>query len=206
MKKKSSLKWYAFTFVLVATMLALVMPGGVVRAAEEVETPYITFNVKNNSQFDFTLWLYGPNTYTITVPPKSEASYVLDRGWYAFTMNSCNLTEVGTFDFRKQKTIHVPICGATAGLIGHANQHLDASDYIRPATIQIRNLTLEYVDIYIRTLDEHHFMKFDPLEIQYLLINDASQEFVYSFVACGVLHSGYTRLYVHVPFDITCKK
>ena len=195
--------------ILAAMLFALAIPSGAALAQDDDESdrPHeIFFWVYNESQFDFTLWLYGPVSYTITVPPDSEGFFVLKNGWYAFTMYSCNLYETGTMDFTTHKTMHIPICGATAGHIGQANNHYDASDYIRPASIQIRNKTLEPIDVYIRTLDEDHFMTFEPLEIQWLLIEDARDEFVYSYIACDVLQSGYTRLYVHVPFDLTCNK
>jgi len=207
MKRQSSKLFLLLGVVMAVTIFALAVPGRNVMADDDSDTDkplYIPFTVINQSQFDLTLSLYGPSSYEITVPPKSEADYWLDRGWYAFTMESCTLSEVGTFDFTSRRTLHVPICGGTAGIIDRSSQHIDASDYIRPATIKVRNRTRENVDVYIRTLEEHHFMKFDPMETQYLLIEDASQEFVYSYLACGVLHSGYTRLYVHVPFDITC--
>jgi hypothetical protein len=194
--------------ILIAMMFALTIPSGAVLADDDDnDKPHeIFFWVENESQFEFTLWLYGPQQYTVTVEPHSEARFILKNGWYAFTMYSCNLYKTGTLDFTSHKTMHVPVCGATAGPIGKAGAHYDSSDYIRPASIQIRNKTLEYIDVYIRTLEEHHFMSFEPLEIQWLLVEDASQTFVYSFIACDELQSGYTRLYTHVPFDLECKK
>ncbi|MBC8507249.1 MAG: hypothetical protein ISR58_21460 [Anaerolineales bacterium] len=194
--------------ILAAIVFALAIPSVAVMAADDDDDrPHeIFFWVYNESQFDFTLWLYGPTTYTITVPPDSEGFFVIKNGWYSFTMFSCNLSEVGTFDFTTHKTMHVPICGATAGHIGNANNHFDASDFIRPATIQIRNKTFEQIGVFIRTLDEYHFMTLEPLEIQWLLIEDARDEFVYSYIACDELVSGYTRLYISVPFDLTCNK
>ncbi len=201
------------TIILVVLLFALVIPTGVVLAQDEdddnddSDRPHeVFFTVYNESQFDFTLWLYGTAEYTITVPPDSEGLFILKNGWYAFTMSSCNLYEIGTFDFTTHKTMHVPICGSTAGRIGEANNHYDASDYIRPATIQIRNLTNYHIEVYLRTLDEDHFLKFEPLEIKWVLIEDARDEFVYSYVACDELVTGYTRLYISVPFDLTCDK
>jgi len=193
--------------ILAAILFALVIPSGIAMADDDDnDKPHeIFFWVYNESQFEFTLWLYGPTQYEITVEPDSEARFILKNGWYNFTMYSCNLYETGTYDFTTHKTMHVPVCGATAGHIGRAGAHYDSSDYIRPASIQIRNRTLEYIDVYIRTLEEDHFMSFEPLEIQWLLINDAKQTFVYSYLCHDELLSGYTRLYTHVPFDLTCK-
>ncbi len=206
MRTPAIIRSISLAFLLGAFLLVVAFPTGAVLAAEEEDPPYMFLDVINDSQFDFVLYLYGQVSYTITVPPKTQETFVLDRDWYAFTMDSCNLTEVGTFDFHTHKTIHVPVCGATAGLVGQANNHIDTSDYIRPAMIKIRNKTHEQIEIYIRTLDEDHFMTFEPLETQWLLIDDSRDTFVFSYVACGVLQSGYTRLYVHVPFDLTCNK
>lgn len=203
MKKRST---FLRMIILAAMLFALAVPVGVAFAEDEEKPPYIFLRIYNESQFDFTLWVYGPNSYTITVEHDSEGFFVIDRGWYSFTMEACNLTKTGTIDFTTHQTIHVPICGATAGHIGNAPQHIDASDYIRPATIKIRNKTQEKIEVYIRTLDEHHFLTFEPLEEQYLLIEDASKIFTFSYTACDVLQAGNTRLYVHVPFDLTCNK
>ncbi|MBC8507948.1 MAG: hypothetical protein ISR58_08465 [Anaerolineales bacterium] len=209
MKNRSPL----LRIVILVFIFALIFPTGIVLAQDDEDDhansdrPHeIVFEVINESQFDFTLWLYGPTEYDINVPPDSEGTFIIKNGWYAFTMNSCNLYEVGTFDFTTHKAMHVPICGATAGHIGQANNHYDSSDYIRPATIQVRNRTLEHLEVYIRTLDEDHFLKFEPLEIKWVTIEDARDEFVYSYVACDELLSGYTRLYISVPFDLTCDK
>ncbi|MBC8333024.1 MAG: hypothetical protein H8E28_13670 [Anaerolineae bacterium] len=205
MKKQPVQQILLLGLALTIGIFALAMPDEDVLAETGVDQyPYITFTIINQSQFDFSLLLYGPNSYDITVPPYSEVNYILDRGWYAFTMGSCNLSEVGTFDFTNDKTIHVPVCGGTAGEVDRSSQHIDSSDYIRPATIKIRNQTRQNVDVYLRTLEEHHFMQFGPKEVQLLLIEDASQTFVYSYTACGKLYTGYTRLFVHVPFDIKC--
>ena len=206
MKKTPAITYFVIGLGLLVFMLAALMPAKVALAEDE-EPTFMILYVNNDSQFDFTLWLYGPASYTITVPPRSTASYVLDRGWYAFTMESCNLTDTGTFDFTKaHQTIHVPVCGATAGYIGKAPLHIDASDYIRPVRIQIRNKTFEDVDVYIRTLTDHHFLSFEPSEIQYVVLSDAQEEYVYSYIACGVLQRGYFHPYTHVPFDLTCGK
>lgn len=193
--------------VLVAVLLTVALPTrpALANADDENDKPlYINLTIINQSQFEITLSLYGPNAYEIVVPPDTAENYWLDRGWYAFTMGSCNLSETGTFDFTTSKTLHVPVCGATAGQISRSSVHLDSSDYIRPASIKIRNRTRQPVELYLRTLEEHHFMNFEAFEEQMLLIEDASQTFVYSYLACGELHAGYTRLYIHVPFDVKC--
>ncbi len=198
--------------ILVVVIFALMIPTGLVLAQEDDEDddapsppPHeIFFNVHNESQFDFTLWLYGPVEQTLTVPPDSDGFFILKNGWYAFTMKSCNLYDTGTFDFTTHKTMHIPICGATAGQIGQANNHYDASDYIRPARIQIRNRTFEHIEVYIRTLDEDHFLKFEPLEIKWVLFNNVEDEFVYSYLACDELQRGYVHFYRGLPFDLSC--
>ncbi len=203
MKKNSTL---LRMIILVAMLCALVIPSSFAMAADDDddELREIFFWVYNESQFDLTLWLYGPAEYELTVPADSEGFFIIKNGWYAFTMESCNLTKIGTIDFTTHKTMHNPICGSTAGLIGQANNHYDTSDYIRPATIQIRNRTFERIEVYIRTLDEDHFLTFEPMESQWVLFNDIEQEFVYSYLACDELQRGYVTFYRMLPFDLTC--
>lgn len=205
MKNQPSIRKIKLAFVLMAMIFALAIPAGAALADENDPGP-ILFKVINESQFEFTLWLYGPNKYEITVQPYSEESFYFDRGWYAFTMFACNESTVGTMDLRLPKTMHVPVCGTTAGHIGQANQHLDASDFIpRPVKIQIRNRTNEPIDVYIRTLTDHNFLSFEALEIKYVTVKESGSEYVYSYIACGELRSGYFMPNT-VPLDLTCNK
>jgi hypothetical protein len=204
MKIQPSIRKKIFVFVLVAMIFALAVPTGAV-LADENDTSPIRLIVINQSQFEFTLWLYGPDKYEITVSPKSEDTYILDRGWYAFTMFSCNASVVGTMDFTTPQTIHVPPCGGTAGPTGDSNQHIDTSDYIRPIRIKIRNRTEYPLDVYLRTVDDHHFLSFEPWEIQELILYDRDSKYVYSFVACGGLQSGYYKP-TTIPLDLKCGK
>jgi len=204
MKLQPSIRKKSSILILFAIFVALAVPAGTVLADVDDPGPII-FKVINESQFEFTLWLYGPNKYEITVQPYSEESFFFDRGWYAFTMFACNESVVGTWDLRLPKTMHVPVCGSTAGHIGQANQHIDASDYIRPVEIKIRNRTMEPIEVYIRTLTDHHFLSLEPLETQFLTVRESETEYVYSFVACDKLRSGYFMPNT-VPLDLTCDK
>ncbi|MBM3144007.1 MAG: hypothetical protein FJ010_03345 [Chloroflexi bacterium] len=203
-----------YIIILTILLFALVFPPGIAFAQDEEEDDgddsdkpkEIFFWIYNNSRSKFTLELYGPATYTFTVSPETDSFYILKNGWYAFTMNSCNLSASGTFDFTTHKTLIVPLCGGLGGPTAQSGQHYDVSDYIRPANILIRNKTQERIGLYIRTLDEHHFLSFDPLEEQNILFEDVSEEFSYSYIACGALQAGMTRLYIRVPFDLTCGK
>lgn len=204
MKFQPSIRKITFVFVLIAMIFALAVPSGVALADEDDDSP-VLFKVINETQFEFTLWLYGPNKYEVTVASESEGSFIFDRGWYAFTMFACNGSVVGTMDFTTPQTMHVPVCGATAGATGDSNQHMDASDFIRPVKIKIRNKIQEPIEVYIRTLTDHHFLSFKPLETQYLVVNEAGSEYVYSYVACGKLKSGYFMPNT-VPLDLSCDK
>lgn len=204
MKIRSVTRLSLLLLGLIAMLVVLAVSTGVVLAQEDDDPPYMFFTVKNESQFDFTVWLYGPSKYELTVAPHSEEIFELARGWYHFTMFVCNSSDIGTFDFTSHQTMHVPICGSTAGPTGQSNQHMDASDYVRPRNITVRNRTLEPIEVYLRTLTEHHFLTFEPQEIKTVLITESRSEFVYSYVSCGVLRSGYYQP-TTVPLDLTCK-
>jgi len=204
MKIQPSIRQISFGFVLIAMIFALAVPAGAVLADEDDESP-ILFKVINETQFEFSLWIWGPSQYEITLEPETEAEYWLDRGWYAFTMLACNDSAVGTMDFTHPQTLHVPICGGTAGATGDSYTHMDASDWIRPVRIKIRNRTGEPIDVYIRTVDDHHFVSVDEYETEYLLLNDSKSEYVYSYVACDKLHTGYFKPNT-IPFDLSCGK
>jgi len=196
--------------ILMILMAVLLLPQGVVLAQDEEddeisELPHeIFFWIFNHSQFDFTLDLYGPTEYSLTVPPDSTGFFVIKNGWYAFTMYYCNMSETGTLDLTNHKNMISPICGGTGGATGQSYTYYDASDYIRPAQILVRNRTLQPIEVYIRTLEEHHFLSFEPLEERFIHIEDASQDFAFSYVACDELIAGMTRLYIRVPFDLMC--
>jgi hypothetical protein len=204
MKTQPSIRQIAFGLVLVAMIFALAVPAGAVFAAEDDESP-IRFKVVNESQFEFSLWIWGPSKYEISLDPYTEAEYWLDRGWYAFTMLACNDSAVGTMDFTHPQTLLVPVCGGTAGVTGASYTHMDASDWIRPVKIKIRNKTDEPIGLYIRTVEDHHFLTVEEYETTTLLLNDSKSEYVYSYVACDKLHTGYFKPNT-IPFDLYCGK
>ena len=204
MKIQPSSRKFAFGFVLIALIFALAVPLGAVLADEDDDSP-VLFNVINESQFEFTLWLWGPAKYEISVDSESEASYWLDRGWDAFTMLACNDSATGAMDFTHPQTMHIPICGGTAGATGDSYTHMDASDWIRPVRIKIRNKTDQPIDVYIRTIEDHHFLSVDAYETEYLLLNDSKSEYVYSYVACDKLYTDYFKPNT-IPLDLSCGK
>lgn len=205
MKTRTSIRSFLFVAIFVVSLLALAIPSGVVAEELKAKRPYVTLTVNNNSQFDFTLWLLGPKRYNLTVPPKTNETIIVDRGWYAFTMTACNITEVGTMDLTRRQTVQVPVCGGVAFRHYKPNQ-IDTSDYIKPITITIRNKTFEEIDLYLRTQEDDYFLHFDPLETKKQTVMRSEDQYVYSFVACDALQTGYYTARVSPPLDLDCEK
>lgn len=199
MKKKLIIRFAVLSLVLVAV---LAVSAGVAKAADNALYAPVRLTVINNSQFDFSLILYGPDQVTITVAPGQTGYKVITRGVYSFTMRSCNYTKTGTMDLNYEQTIHVPICGGTAGTAGAKDHHIDASNYIKPIKVKVRNKTGEVIGFYLRTLDYHFFYNFQP-GVTYIIV--PKDRYVYSFVACGKLISGYYTPSFSLPFDIICQ-
>ena len=203
MKTHSSIRTYLLVAIFVVSSIALALPSGVVAEAPKAKRPYVALTVNNNSQFDFTLWLYGPEKYNLTVPPESQEKIVVDRGWYSFTMTACNITEVGTMDLNIYQTIQVPVCGGVA--FRHYKPHqIDTSDYIKPIKITIINKTYEEIDLYLRTLNDDYFLHFDPMETKKQIVYRSQDQYVYSYIACDTLQRGYYTAGVTPPLYLDC--
>jgi len=202
MKKAPALLPKTFwTAVLIALLAALAVPA---TAAMAEKPPTVRLTVINESQYEFSMYLYGPEQRFLTVPAGATYAIIVNRNWYSFTMDACNYTESGTLNMTMEQTIHVPICGGRALAPGYKPHHIDVADYIKPIRVKIRNKTGEQVGVYIRTLDEHHFLNFDAGEIQFDFM--LKQQYVYSYFACDKLYAGYYTPYVSIPFDLTCSK
>jgi hypothetical protein len=198
--KKNLITRFAILFLVVVAVLAV--SAGVAQAADNVLYAPVRLTVINNSQFDFSLILYGPDQVTITVSPGQTGYKVITRGIYSFTMRSCNYSKTGTMDLNYEQTIHVPICGGNAGAAGSKEHHIDASEYIKPIKVKVRNKTGETVGFYLRTLERNFFFNFEP-GVTYIIV--PKDQYVYSYVACGQLIAGYYTPLFSLPFDITCK-
>lgn len=171
--------------------------------ANENKPPYLPFKVINESQFEFTIYLLGPESYAFSVPPHSEDWWIVERGEYSFTMDWCNYTEKGSLDMTMRKTMHVPVCGGSALVnFGYKPYNVDAGDYIKPVKVEIQNRTKEEVDVYIRTSGIDHFLNFEPLEKKTIIV--LKGEYAISYVACGKLYSGYYTPYIGRPYQINC--
>jgi hypothetical protein len=189
--------------VLITLIITLVIPA-TDALAETIKPPIVRLTIVNESQFEFSITIYGPEYHFFEVPAKTTLVAIVSRDMYSFTMNACNYTETGTLDMTIQQTIHVPICGGRAFRPGYKPHHIDVADYIKPLRVNLRNKTGAPVGIYIRTLDEHHFLNLDTGEIQSVIL--LKKEYTYSYLACGELIVGKYTPFVSIPFDITCSK
>jgi hypothetical protein len=198
MKNKSIVR-----LAVIGILFVVVLMGSVQAAFASSLWAPVRLTVINESQYDFSILLYGPEQASLTVHPDQTGIKIVNRGMYSFTMRACNSSKNGKIDLNYEQTIHVPVCGGTAGPLGDKEHHLDASDYIKPVRVTIRNLTGEKIGIYIRTPEKHHFLNFEPGEKQTIIL--FKEQYVYSYVACGELIVGYYTPQVSPPFDLTCK-
>jgi hypothetical protein len=198
MKKGTIIRFAVFTILVVVGLAIFASPAQATSSG--VYAP-IRLTVINNSQFDFSLILFGPDHVSFSVDPGQTIYKVINRGVYSFTMRSCNYTKTGTMNLNYEQTIHVPVCGGDAGTIGDKDHHIDSSDYIKPVRVKIRNKTGETIGFYIRTMENHFFYNFEP-GVSYIII--PKDQYVYSYVACGKLVSGYYTPSFSLPFDLRC--
>ncbi len=189
--------------ILIALISILVFPA-TEAMAEIIKPPEVRLTIINESQFEFTISIYGPEYHLIEVPANTTSISIISRDMYSFTMKACNYTETGTLDMTIVQTLHVPICGGRALVPGYKLHHIDVATYIKPIKLKLRNKTGSPVGIYIRTLDEHHFLNLDFGEIQNVIL--LKKQYAYSYLACGSLQVGYLTPFRHVPFDITCSE
>ena len=199
--QKSQIHLTVFAIMVVALLSISAMPIDIA-SAEDAKPLFVRLSVINESQFEFSLVLYGPDQYTLSVPAHSNRSWIVDRGMYSSVMRACNISKTGTLDMSIYQIIHVPICGGNAGAKGDKHHHIDVADYIKPVKIKIRNKTDEPIGLYIRTLERHYFLNLEPYEIQYLIL--PKDQYVYSYVVCEQLISGYYTPKVSPPFDLKC--
>lgn len=201
MDSQSSKRIFAFTFVLLAFLIALAVPLETASAAGE-KPPYVRFTVINNSQFDFSISLFGTQNYTISVPAHSQGFWIVDRGWYSFSMTSCNFTETGTINLTIPKTMHVPVCGGRALANVYKPYQVDVANFIKPIRVEVVNETFEEIGVYIRTLEKDHFLNLEPKGTQEVILR--KQEYTFSYVACDELITGTFTPYVRRPFKLNC--
>jgi len=202
MKRTSRSRLVIFTIFLITilgitavfTDTALAEKSGVVR-----------LTVINNSQFDFSLELYGPGEYSIYVPAKSDGKIIVDRNEYSYVMEACNYVKTGTLNMTIFQTIHVPACGGNAGAVRNKLHHIDVSKLFKPVRITIRNKTNEKIGLYLRTIENHYFLNIKANEITTaVVLKEPDVLYVYSYLACGELITGYWTPVVSPPFDLKC--
>jgi len=199
MKKRTITRFAVFAILVV---LGLAVSAGVAQAADNSLYAPVRLTVVNNSQFDFSLILFGPDQVSISVTPGQTGIKVVNRGIYSFTMRSCNYSKTGTMDLSIEQTIHVPVCGGDAGTVGDKHHHIDSSDYIKPIKVRVRNKTGEVIGFYLRTMENHFFFNFEP-GVTYVIV--PKDQYVYSYVACGKLVTGTYLTSFVIPLDLRCK-
>jgi hypothetical protein len=171
------------------------------------KTGVVRLSVINRSQFEFSLDLYGPGSYSLSVPAKSDGKVFVDRNEYSYVMEVCNYVKTGTINMNIWQKIHVPPCGGK-GVARPKLHHIDTSKIVKPIRITVKNKTGEKVDVYLRTIDDHHFLKFETGEVKTVIVkkeDGVAQDYVYSFQGCGDgLITGYYTPRVTPPLILEC--
>jgi hypothetical protein len=177
--------------------------------AADANKSIIRISVDNASQFPFSLYLYGDaGEYSIKVPARSDGKIFIKPGEYYYYMEACNYTKFGNMDLSTFQTIHIPVCGGRAAGYKHKSHHIDVATIVKPVRIRVRNKTGDEVGVYLRTMDDHHFLNFKQGEIQEVILRkEPDTRYVYSFQACGgQLITGYYTPLVRIPLDLKCPK
>lgn len=193
------------TSILIAFLvaLAIIVVQPVERAQAYDDRPSdVRFTIINYSQHPFSISLTGPEQYTFNVAPYAKKVSIVPRGTYSFQMKACNHTSSGSINLNIFQTMHVPVCGGTAGAVGDKNHNVDTSDYIKPVKITIRNKTGEAVKLYLRTLENHYYLNLEARESTTLIV--PRDRYVYSFFACDELVAGYYEARVMIPLELKC--
>lgn len=206
MKKRTHLRLVIFAIILVAVLGVSAIFAG--NALADVK-PIIRLGFVNNSQFDAILHIYGKNygnEYSLVLPPYSEGKLFIKPDEYSYYMEACNYSKMGEMDLWTFQTIHVPVCGGKA--VGYHNKphHIDVSRLFKPVWVKIRNMTGETVELYLRRIDDHHFLTLEPGEhLELILWKEPGIDYVYSFQACGgKLITGYYTPRQTPPLDLKC--
>ena len=160
------------------------------------------FTIINDSQHPFILNLYGVDDHAITVEGYSTGLLFVKRGQYQFRMLVWNQTKTGTFDLTSTQTLHVPVCGGTAGALGDKPHHIDASDYVKMVRVKIRNMTWENIGVYVRTDANDYFLNLKPRETIYQIM--PRDLYRVSYVACDELVVREYKALTYVPLDLKC--
>ena len=201
MKKLTVVRLSVFVFILAVLMVVMASSPNNAFAGES-KPPNVRFTVINYSQHNFSMNAYGPEQFSIEVAPHSKKVMVVPRGNYSYVMETCNHTASGKLDLNIFQTFHVPVCGGNAGTIGQKHHNVDAADTIKMVRIKIRNQTWEPIRLYLRTLDNHYYLNLEPKEVTTLVV--PRDRYVYSYVACGELESGYFQSVIKPPLDLKC--
>jgi len=206
MFKNSRFRFIVFAFLFAAIIAAsVVFTSNVLADTKSV----VKFKVENDSQFPFIIFMYGEEQgreYSMTVPAYSKDKVFVVPDTYSYLMEACNYAKNGTFDLSVFQTLHVPVCGGKAAGYRNKSHHIDVSRLVKPVRSKIRNQTGETVELYLRTVDDHHFLTLDAGEImEVILKKEEGIQYVYSFVACdGQLVTGYYTPRVTPPLDLKC--
>jgi hypothetical protein len=201
MKKFTPIRISIFVAVLAVIMIVLSLPGDVAMASDYEQNPNVRFTVINYSQHPFTMNAYGPEAFTFEVEPHSKRSWVVPRGTYSFVMEACNHTSSGVLNLNIYQVMHVSVCGGRT-LKNDKHHEIDVTEYIKMVKIGIENKTWEPIRLYLRTLDNHYYLNLEPREETSLIV--PRDRYVYSFVACDDLESGYYNARSHIPLELRC--
>ncbi len=200
MKKSTILKTVGLAAILFIILGVMISPA---TASTAGKPPFVRMHVYNNSQFEFSIAVFGPDDYTLKVAPYTDKSIIVERGTYSYVMRACNNSVAGTINLNMYKNIYVPVCGGSA-IYKRENPHnFDTSEFIKGINIQVKNKTHEKVSVYIRNLKKNYWVTVEPGEAETLLV--FRDQYVYSYVACGELQAGYYNARVNQPLILTCK-
>ena len=164
MKTKTRIRFAIFAIVLAAVVGVSAVFA--THALADIK-PIIRLSVVNTSQFGVSLDIYGNNygnQYSLYVPPYSDGKLFIKPDEYFYSMQACNYSKSGEMDLWVFQTLHVPVCGGKAAGFQNKSHHIDVSKIFKPVRVKIRNHTGQAVELYLRTMDDHHFLTLEQGE------------------------------------------
>ncbi|OGO28277.1 MAG: hypothetical protein A2W33_03105 [Chloroflexi bacterium RBG_16_52_11] len=161
----------------------------------------VRLTIDNRSPKPLQLSLSGPAIYNFKVEGNDKEVFAVNRGVYDYTMSGCGRTANGTLDLSVNKTLIMPVCGASAANLVREPNMVDLGQVLKVVKIKVENLATGDSLVILTGPSTYVFSVKEDAKVSYTV---AKGQYKVQIYACGDYGTSTFEAYKDASLKVRC--